>query len=155
MAKKIVRDDIQEINRDFTRDPSEVARAYKDNEIVKYHWDEMYANPRALQYPFGYTQADDPKKLKPIPFELDVLEHAKKLLDLREISPANARFYSLRKVASWVSSVTGRKISHQGLKKRINDDYARHSEIEKDLKKALEEAIREKKRYIRTKVGIN
>jgi hypothetical protein len=60
--------------------------------------------------PFGYkVSEDDPDILIPVEIELEALEKAKKHL----------KRYSYREVAQWLSAVTGRSISYEGLKKRI------------------------------------
>lgn len=69
--------------------------------------------------PFGYEVAEeDPDTLLPIPLELEALEQAKVYRD---------RGHSLRDVAEWVEQVTGRKISHTGLQKRIKSDSQRRA----------------------------
>ena len=53
--------------------------------------------------PFGYRQdEEDPSLLQPIPTELEALELAKKHL----------KQYSSRQVAAWLTTTTGRTISH-------------------------------------------
>ena len=70
--------------------------------IVK-HW--------SRNIPFGYEEdEDDPDILQPIPEELLLLVEAEKYLE---------RGYSYRDVAAWISSRSGRNISHQGLKGRL------------------------------------
>lgn len=69
--------------------------------------------------PFGYRKdPDDPLMLLPIPHELLLLEQAKKHL----------KRFSLRDVAAWLSSESGRKISHQGLKDRVKADIKKDRE---------------------------
>lgn len=67
--------------------------------------------------PFGYQvdEADD-TILQPIIFELEALEQAKKHL---------RKGFSLRVVANWLSDITGRRISHMGLKKRVEIERRR------------------------------
>ena len=68
--------------------------------------------------PWGYKEdPEDRNILLPIPFELDALERAKKYVHSGE--------YSLRDVADWLSTETGRKISHVGLSKRIENERRR------------------------------
>ena len=63
--------------------------------------------------PFGYKiDPDDPDLLLPIPLELEALERARRHL----------KNYSYRDVAKWVEEVTGRYISHIGLRKRVDND---------------------------------
>jgi hypothetical protein len=59
--------------------------------------------------PFGYVlDRDDPNLLQPIPFELEALEKAKKHL----------KQFSLRETAQWLTQITGRNITYEGLRKR-------------------------------------
>jgi hypothetical protein len=68
---------------------------------------------RGAAIPFGYKQSEeDPDQLDPIPEELKALEKAKQYL----------RQYSSRKVAAWLTKVTGRSISHTGLLQRVKDE---------------------------------
>ena len=65
------------------------------------------------QIPFGYkVDREDNQLLLPIPDELDSLEEAKEHLKL----------CSYREVARWLSQITGRRISHVGLYKRVLAD---------------------------------
>ena len=79
--------------------------------------DEWIAIPRiARTVPFGYSvDPDNEHILRPIPRELDALAKAK--LHLRQ--------YSYREVANWLSSFTGRYISHIGLMKRVKREQKR------------------------------
>lgn len=64
--------------------------------------------------PFGYyVSEEDPEVLIPNIFELEALEMAKK---------HKKNGFSYVKVAAWLSSVTGRPISHTGLMKRMQSD---------------------------------
>lgn len=66
--------------------------------------------------PFGYEQStEDPDLLLPIPEQLDMLEQAKKY----------TKQYSWREIANWLSSSTGRSISHEGLRKRLHNERQR------------------------------
>jgi hypothetical protein len=70
--------------------------------------------------PFGYFQdPDDKNLLQPIEKELILLEEAKKHL----------KKYSLREVAHWLSKESGREISHEGLRKRLNIESKRQREF--------------------------
>jgi hypothetical protein len=93
--------------------------------------------PRLVpQVPFGYEiDPDDDEWLKPIPKELELLELAKKHL----------KQYSYREVAAWLSTRSGRYISHMGLKKRIDVERKRKSvaAIKRKLAQRLEKAIRQ------------
>lgn len=69
--------------------------------------------------PWGYREdPEDRNVLLPIPFELNALERAKKYFYSGE--------YSLRDIADWLSSETGRSISHVGLQKRIENERKRN-----------------------------
>ena len=84
--------------------------------------------------PFGYiVDPDDEDFLKPVPKELELLEQAKKHL----------KQYSLREVAAWLSTQSGRYISHMGLRKRIDVERKRKSlaAIKRKLARELEKAI--------------
>ena len=64
----------------------------------------------ARTVPFGYKiNEDDRELLDPIPYELEALELARR----------HVKQYSLRQVANWLTTKTGRQISHIGLRKRL------------------------------------
>jgi len=66
--------------------------------------------------PYGYElDPNDSFILLPIAIELDMLEKAKKYL----------KQYSYREVANWLTTNTGREISHVGLKKRLDNERRR------------------------------
>jgi len=68
--------------------------------------------------PFGYIQdPEDKELLLPVPLELEALVLAKEHL----------KQYSYREVAAWLSTVTGRYISHMGLKKRLISEQRRRT----------------------------
>ena len=83
----------------------------EDNEWVKV--------PRISRtIPFGYElDTDDNKILIPIPDQLDKLDKAKKYL----------KQYSYREVANWLTTNTGRSISHVGLRKRLDNEQRRNN----------------------------
>lgn len=88
--------------------------------------------------PWGYEEdPEDRDILLPIPFELNALEKAKQYL----------KEYSYRNVADWLSTETGRYISHMGLKKRIENERKRrtrattYSNWAKQIEKARRKAI--------------
>jgi hypothetical protein len=69
--------------------------------------------------PFGYEiDPNDPQILLPIEEELLLLEAAKQHL----------KNYSLRDVSAWLSTKSGRSISHVGLKKRIEAEQSHYKE---------------------------
>ena len=78
---------------------------------------EWLAIPRiARTLPFGYVQDEkDPDLLQPVQQELDKLEMARDYL----------KQYSFREVANWLSTQTGRYISHVGLRKRVENERQR------------------------------
>tara|TARA_Y100001973_G_C5178202_1_gene323336 strand:- start:810 stop:1217 length:408 start_codon:yes stop_codon:yes gene_type:complete len=70
----------------------------------------------ARTIPFGYKQNEsDPNILDPIKKELDLLDEAR----------THVIQYSYREVANWLSSNTGRYISHVGLRKRLENERQR------------------------------
>ena len=73
----------------------------------------------ARTVPFGYKQnEEDPDILDPIPTELDLLEKAR----------AYTNQYSYREVANWLSTNSGRYISHVGLRKRLQHERKRKNQ---------------------------
>ena len=73
----------------------------------------------ARTVPFGYKQnEEDPDILDPIPTELDLLEKAR----------AYTNQYSYREVANWLSTNSGRYISHVGLRKRLQHQRQRKNQ---------------------------
>jgi|TARA_R110000822_G_scaffold237977_1_gene368280 hypothetical protein len=68
--------------------------------------------------PFGYEiDETDDNILVPIPDQLNKLETAKQYL----------KQYSYREVANWLSTNTGRTISYEGLRKRLDNEQKRNS----------------------------
>jgi hypothetical protein len=89
--------------------------------------------------PFGYRQhPDDCDILLPIPEELELFEKAKEFL----------KRYSYREVSAWLSTQSGRYISHVGLYKRVKIEQKRKTEastqryLAQRYKEALEKAER-------------
>jgi len=73
----------------------------------------------ARTIPFGYIQDEkDPDLLQPVQQELDKLEMARDYL----------KQYSFREVANWLSTQTGRYISHVGLRKRVENERQRKNQ---------------------------
>ena len=73
----------------------------------------------ARTVPFGYKHnEDDPDILDPIPTELDLLEKARSYVNQ----------YSYREVANWLSTNSGRYISHVGLRKRLENERRRKNQ---------------------------
>tara|TARA_B100000780_G_scaffold177582_1_gene124505 strand:+ start:1029 stop:1451 length:423 start_codon:yes stop_codon:yes gene_type:complete len=84
--------------------------------------------------PFGYEiDEDDDTWLKPISKELELLELAKKHL----------KQYSYREVSAWLTTQSGRRITHDGLKKRIDVERKRKTlaAIKRKLALWLQETI--------------
>ena len=83
--------------------------------------------------PFGYeVDPNNPNTLLPVPIELEALEAAKK----------HIKRFSYRDVANWITAVTGRSISHMGLKKRLDIERNRRTKarVIKSWANRLEEA---------------
>ena len=102
--------------------------------------------------PFGYSQdPDDCDILLPIPEELELFELAKKHL----------KRYSYREVSAWLSTQSGRYISHVGLYKRVKLEQRRKTEaatqryLAQRYKEALEKAERLEGRILGKKEYIN
>jgi len=62
--------------------------------------------------PFGYRLSEDDKTLEPIEQQLESLDKIKELV--------SSEMMSLREGAEWLTHMTGRSISHVGLKNIIN-----------------------------------
>lgn len=63
--------------------------------------------------PFGYVLSEDPLYIQEVPEEKKVLDEIKPLIKERALS--------LREGALWLEHKTGRKISHTGLKKIVEN----------------------------------
>ena len=73
----------------------------------------------ARTVPFGYKlNEEDPDILDPIITELDLLEKARSYVNQ----------YSYREVANWLTTNTGRYISHVGLRKRLQNERQRKNQ---------------------------
>lgn len=96
--------------------------------------------------PFGYNidPADD-SWLEPVPKELELLELAKKHL----------KQYSYREVSAWLTTQSGRQITHDGLKKRIDVERRRKSlaAIKRKLALWLEETIQQYEALEKERIG--
>lgn len=94
----------------------------------------------ARTIPFGYiVDGEDEGWLQPVPLELEALEKAKKYL----------KQYSSRQVAAWLTTVTGREISHVGLLKRIKNEqsHKRKSSTYRKLADGYEKALKKAEEY--------
>lgn len=90
--------------------------------------------------PFGYkVEHKDDEWLIPIPSELEALEQAKKHL----------KQYSLREVANWLTTLTGRPISHVGLSKRIKSEqsHKRKSTTYRNIARKYQKALQKAEQY--------
>ena len=98
------------------------------------HWERI---PRLVKFvPFGYEiDPNDDRWLNPIEKELELLELAKK----------HVKQYSLRQVAAWLTTQSGRSITHDGLKKRLDVERKRKriTTIKRQYAKRLEKALRQ------------
>lgn len=100
----------------------------------------------ARTVPFGYKQnEEDPDILDPIPTELDLLEKAR----------AYTNQYSYREVANWLSTNSGRYISHVGLRKRLQHERQRKNQAASLRKWAeyAEKAISKAKEIEKARTG--
>ena len=108
---------------------------------------EWVSIPRiARTIPFGYKQdSEDPDILRPVAKELDLLEKARQ----------HIKQYSFRQVANWLTTKTGREISHVGLRKRLMDEKQRKNKA-RTLRKwseYAEKAIQKAKAIEEGRVG--
>ena len=96
--------------------------------------------------PFGYEiDTEDDSWLLPISRELELLELAKKHL----------KQYSYREVSAWLTTQSGRSITHDGLKKRIDVERRRKSlaAIKRKLASWLEETIAQYETLEKERIG--
>ena len=96
--------------------------------------------------PFGYkVNETDKELLDPIPYELEALELARKYI----------KQYSLRQVANWLTTKTGREISHIGLRKRLLHERQRKNKVRtlKRWSEYAEKAIQKAKAIEESRVG--
>ena len=114
----------------------------KPNNIKK--WERI---PRLVKpIPWGYeVDLEDEQWLNPISKELELLELAKKHL----------KQYSYREVSAWLTTQSGRSISHMGLKKRVDIERKRKTvaRIKRELAKRLEKAISQYETLEKERVG--
>ena len=100
----------------------------------------------ARTVPFGYRiNEDDRELLDPIPYELEALELARR----------HVKQYSLRQVANWLTTKTGRQISHIGLRKRLLHERQRKNKARtlKRWSEYAEKAIQKAKAIEESRVG--
>ena len=100
----------------------------------------------ARTVPFGYKiNEKDSELLDPIAYELEAIELARK----------HVKQYSFRQVANWLTTKTGREISHVGLRKRLMDEKQRKNKA-RTLRKWSEyakKAIQKAKAIEESRVG--
>ena len=112
---------------------------HEDNEWVRV--------PRVSRtIPFGYElDTEDNGILNPIPDQLDKLEMAKKYL----------KQYSYREVANWLTTNTGRSISHVGLRKRLDNEQRRSNKARslRQWAEYAEKAISKAKEIEENRIG--
>ena len=96
--------------------------------------------------PFGYkVNETDKELLDPIPYELEALELARKYV----------KQYSLRQVANWLTTKTGRDISHIGLRKRLLHERQRKNKARtlKRWSEYAQKAIEKAKAIEESRIG--
>ena len=100
----------------------------------------------ARTVPFGYkVNEEDKELLDPIPYELEAIELARKYI----------KQYSLRQVANWLTTKTGRQISHIGLRKRLLHERQRKNKARtlKRWSEYAEKAIQKAKAIEEGRIG--
>jgi|TARA_R110000796_G_C14561604_1_gene434902 hypothetical protein len=110
--------------------------------VDKELWVNIPKHVGARFLPFGYKECEeDPTMLEPIPLELEALAKAKLLL----------RQYSYEKVAHWLFKTTGRKITKDGLSKRIKNEqsHKRKAAYYRNLARRLNQTLRKAQAYER------
>ena len=96
--------------------------------------------------PVGYmVNEEDSNLLDPIPFELEAIEVARQYV----------KQYSYRQVANWLTTKTGRDISHVGLRKRLINERQRKNKARtlKSWTEWAEKAIQKAKAYEEERTG--
>ena len=100
----------------------------------------------ARTVPFGYKIYEEDKELlDPIPYELEAIELARKYI----------KQYSLRQVANWLTTKTGRQISHIGLRKRLLHERQRKNKARtlKRWSEYAQKAIEKAKAIEESRIG--
>jgi hypothetical protein len=100
----------------------------------------------ARTVPFGYKiNEEDKELLDPIPYELEAIELARKYI----------KQYSLRQVANWLTTKTGRQISHIGLRKRLLHERQRKNKARtlKRWSEYAQKAIEKAKAIEESRIG--
>ena len=100
----------------------------------------------ARTIPFGYViNKEDSELLDPVPYELEALDLARK----------HVKQFSYREVANWLTTKTGRDISHVGLRKRLMHERQRKNQA-RTLRKwseYAEKAIQKAKAIEESRIG--
>ena len=110
----------------------------------EYEWQPVVRVGRHI--PFGYRQdPDDCDILLPIPEELELFEKAKKFI----------KQYSYREVAAWLSTQSGKYISHVGLYKRVKIEQQRKNEAstQRYLAQRYKEALQKAEKLETQRLG--
>ena len=100
----------------------------------------------ARTVPFGYKiNEEDRELLDPIPYELEALQLARRYI----------KQYSLRQVANWLTTKTGREISHIGLRKRLLHERQRKNKARtlKRWSEYAQKAIEKAKAIEESRIG--
>ena len=109
-----------------------------------YDWQPVVRVGRTI--PFGYViNKEDSELLDPVPYELEALDLARK----------HVKQFSYREVANWLTTKTGRNISHVGLRKRLMHEQQRKNKA-RTLRKwseYAEKAIQKAKTIEESRVG--
>ena len=110
----------------------------------EYEWQPVVRVGRHI--PFGYRQdPDDCDILLPIPEELELFEKAKKFI----------KQYSYREVSAWLSTQSGKYISHVGLYKRVKIEQQRKNEAstQRYLAQRYKEALQKAEKLETQRLG--
>ena len=100
----------------------------------------------ARTIPFGYKlNEEDSELLDPISYELEAIELARKYVNQ----------YSYRQVANWLTTKTGREISHIGLRKRLLHERQRKNKARtlKRWSEYAQKAIEKAKAIEESRIG--
>ena len=100
----------------------------------------------ARTIPFGYViNKEDSELLDPVPYELEALDLARK----------HVKQFSYREVANWLTTKTGRNISHVGLRKRLMHEQQRKNKARtlKRWSEYAEKAIQKAKAIEEERIG--
>ena len=110
----------------------------------EYEWQPVVRVGRHV--PFGYRQdPNDCDILLPIPEELELFEKAKKFI----------KQYSYREVSAWLSTQSGKYISHVGLYKRVKIEQQRKNEAstQRYLAQRYKEALQKAEKLETQRLG--